>query len=92
MAEGGLGARVDDALLRPALAGADHEDHARAVAGADEDVLGAGRAVHEVPRLQRPLLTLDQEEALAGEDEEVLLVGLAVVHPARLSRLEDAQG
>src|SRR5437867_1729646 len=65
-----------------------HEDDARAVARPDEAVLGAGRAMHEVPRFERPLLALDQQKALAGEDEEVLLVGLTVIPPARLTRLE----
>src|SRR6059058_5647942 len=45
-----LGHGVDDLpLLRPA---ADHENHARPVTRADEDVLGPGRAVEEVPRPQ----------------------------------------
>src|SRR6185295_14397487 len=90
--ERGLGARVDDAgVLGPAVARAGHEDRARPVAGADEDVLGLGRAVHEVPRAQRALVALDDEQAFAREDEEVLLVALAVVDPARLPRLQDRQ-
>jgi hypothetical protein len=44
--------------------------------------------VHEVPRLQPTLLTLDHQNALTGEHEEILLVGLGVVQPARLSRAE----
>src|ERR671922_1506470 len=47
-----------------------------------------GRAVDEVPLLQRPLLALDDEERLAGEYEEVLLIGFPVVHRVRLARLE----
>ena len=44
----------------------------------------------EVPRLERPLLALDQQQALALEDEEVLLLVLAVVHARRLAGLKDA--
>src|SRR5439155_24847220 len=33
----------------------DHQDHARAVAGAHEDMLGAGGTVEEVPRPEEPL-------------------------------------
>ena len=66
---------------------ADHDDRARAVAGADEDVLRHRRAVDEIPRLQAPFLALDHEHALAGDDEEVLLRPLAVVHAGRLARL-----
>src|SRR5512132_1837448 len=51
----------------------------------------AGRAVHEVPRLERPLLTFDEQEALTGKDEEVLLGGLGVVQPFRPSGLENAE-
>jgi hypothetical protein len=39
--------------------------------------------VEEVPRPERPLLALDQQQALAGEDEEVLLGRLGVVQGAR---------
>ena len=77
MTERHLGARIDDArLLRPPLPRARHEDHAGAVSRADEYVLGVRRAVDEVPRPERSLLALDQEQALAGEDEEVLLIRL----------------
>src|SRR5438477_8522277 len=58
---------------------ADHQDRAGLVAGADEDVLGPGRGVEEVPCTQRPLLPLDEQRALAGEDEKVLLLVLRVV-------------
>jgi hypothetical protein len=58
---------------------------------ADEDVLGAGRAVDEVPGLQSALLALDEEQALAGQHEKVLLVRLGVVEPARLSGLDDLE-
>ena len=77
--------------LRPALSRTCHEDHARARPRADEAVLRLRRAVDEVPRLQRPLLALDQQHALPSEDEEVLLVRLAVIPPAGLSRLEHGQ-
>src|SRR4051812_9917734 len=56
---GELRDRVHDLpLLGPPT---DHEDHARRVADADEDVLRPGRAVEEVPRAQDPLLSLDQQ-------------------------------
>ena len=87
--ERNLVARIHDPLLvRPAVAGAGHEDQARAVAGADERVLAVGRTVDEVPRLQVALLALDHQQALAGEHEEVLLVGLAVVAAGHLARLD----
>ncbi len=54
-------------------------------------MLGAGRAMHEVPRAQGPLLTLDEQHALAGEHEEILLIRLAVVHRRRLTGLHDAE-
>jgi 6,7-dimethyl-8-ribityllumazine synthase len=59
-------------------AGVDHEHGARAVAGADEDVLDAHGAV-EVPLAHRALLAFDDRDALAVEDEEVLLHRLGVV-------------
>ena len=65
-----------------------HEDDAWAVPRTDEAVRCPRRAVHEVPRLQPTLLTLDHQNALTGEHEEMLLVGLGVVQPARLSRAE----
>src|SRR3712207_8783479 len=49
------------------------------------------RAVDEVPRSQRALLALDDQERLAGEHEEVLLLGLPVVHAQRLARPEHEQ-
>src|SRR4051812_4267427 len=84
-----LGHRVDDVpVLGPPT---DHEEHARPVAGADEDVLGPGRAVEEVPRPQDALLPLDQQAALARKNEEVLLLRLAVVEAVRLAGLEHVQ-
>src|SRR6185295_4230229 len=77
----GLRDRVDDgAVLAPCAC---HEDHARLLAGADEGVVGPGRAVDEVPGAQRPLLLLHYEQALSGEHEEVLLARLGVVHAGR---------
>jgi len=49
-------------------------------------MLGPRRAVEEVPRAQRPLLPLDDQQALAAEHEEVLLAVLGVVHGHRLAR------
>ena len=57
------------------------------VAGSDDDVLRPGRAVYEVPPLQRPLLALDDEDSLARQ-QEVLLVSLPVVHRHCVTRLE----
>src|SRR6185312_3580436 len=59
---------------------ADGDQEGRAVAGADDDVIGVGRAMQVVPLLHRVLLAFDDRQAFAGEDEEPLLVGLAVVH------------
>src|SRR5215218_6661482 len=91
MTERQLRARVDDALLRPSLSRTGHEDHARPVPRADEAVVCLSGTVDEVPRSERPLLALDQQQAFAGEDEEFLLVGLTVISPTRLLRLEHRQ-
>ena len=77
---------VENLLALPAPTG--HDDHARPVPRADEDVLRHRRAVHEVPRLQPALLAVEDEDALPGDDEEVLLIRLAVVHAVRLAGLE----
>src|SRR2546421_6622959 len=66
----------------------DHQDHARSVAGAQEDVLGPGGTVEEVPRPKDPLLTLDEERALPGENQKILLLRLPVVAAVRLARPE----
>src|SRR4029453_11923131 len=63
--------RIVDRTVRSPRA--DHEDHARAIAGADRDVVRAGRAVQVVPLMHLPLFALDDHDALAGEDEEALL-------------------
>jgi hypothetical protein len=66
-----------------------HQQHrARPIPRTDEDVLGPGGRVNEVPLLQRPLLTFDQQQAFAVEHQEVLLRVLAVVHAIRLARVE----
>src|SRR5919109_4536273 len=67
----------------------DHEDRARAVARADEHMLGARRTVHEVPSAQRALLAVDDRDALAMEDQEVLLDRLAVIEAVPLAGLHD---
>ncbi|MDQ3672634.1 MAG: hypothetical protein M3364_09420 [Actinomycetota bacterium] len=79
---------VEDRAAGSTRAG--HEDDAGAVTCVDDDVLGHGRAVEEVPRPQAPLLPFDEQQALTGEDEEVLLGFLAGVEPVRLPGLEDA--
>src|SRR6266508_998887 len=79
---------VLELLVRPSSP--DHQDHARAGAGADEDVLGPRRAVHKVPLPEPPLLSLDDEQAFPGEDEKILLGAFAVVHAVGLAGLEDA--
>src|SRR5438034_6704456 len=48
-------------------------------------------AVDEVPRLQRALLSFDQQQRLAGENEKVLLLVLLVVPARRLARLHHAE-
>jgi hypothetical protein len=77
---------IDDVL---AGAGPDREDSAKAVARAYEDVIRPGRAVNEVPGLQRALLAFYEQQALALKDEEVFLRALAVVETGRLAGLED---
>src|SRR5206468_8159637 len=68
---------VDDALT--GIAGADADEYTRAITRGHEDVLRPGRAVHEVPRLERTLFALDEEEELEAQHEEVLLPLLCVV-------------
>ena len=77
---------VDRAVRR---AGAEHEDRAGAVPGADQDVLRAGRAVQVVPPAQPPLLALDHRDALAVEHEEAFLVTLGVVPAVGLAGHDD---
>src|SRR5207237_9350079 len=68
-----------------------HQHHARPLAGAHEDVLGPGGTVEEVPWLEEPLLTLDEEPALSGQYEERLLLRLGVVEAVRLARRQDVE-
>ena len=62
-----------------------------AVACADEDVLGPGGAVEEVPLPQEPLLPFDEQRARPGQHEERLLLRLGVVEPVRLARLQHVE-
>jgi hypothetical protein len=55
-------------------AGADHQDRARLIAGADRDVPGSRRAVQVVPGAQPPLLALDDGDALSAQDQKALLL------------------
>src|SRR6478672_10342961 len=89
MPEREVGARIRDGRRR--LARARHEEHARTGSATDERMLSARRAVHEVPRPEGPLLTLDEQQALAGKHEEILLIRLAVVHRRRLTGLDHAE-
>jgi hypothetical protein len=75
-------------VLRPRTG---HQDHARPVAGAHEDMFGPGGTVEEVPRPEEPLLTLDEQPALPEQHEERLLLRLGVVEGVRLARLQDAE-
>jgi hypothetical protein len=69
-----------------------HEEDAWFLAGRDEAMGDAGRAVHEVPSLEVVLLAFDDCDALTGEDEEVLLVvELAMVLRPALAWLEYGQ-
>src|SRR5262245_6435415 len=89
MTEGQLGAWVEQ--TRAGLPRADHEDHAGALSGPDEDVFCPRRAVDEIPCLQAVLLAFDQKEALAREHEKVLLLVLPVVHAVRLAGLDNVE-
>src|SRR5215211_1236476 len=88
--EGELGSWAHDGHLLTAIARA--QDHARAIARTDEGVSRPRRAVHVIPRAQRPLLVFDEQEAFAYEDEEVLLLAsLVVVEAGRLPGRHDAK-
>src|SRR5207248_2201679 len=78
------------AIAGPWAASADHQQDARLVARADEDVRGARRTMDEVPRLQLPLLAFDDQRARAREDDEVLLRRFTVVHRGGVAPAEDA--
>src|SRR6201987_3912325 len=84
---GHLGLRIDDLVGE---AGAEWPGPATTGHRADEDVLGPGRGVDEVPGPERPLLPLNQQQALAVQDDEVLLFVLGVVVAGGLARLQDA--
>ena len=55
-----------------------------------DDVLGAARAMEEVPRPQPALLLFNDQQTLTRHHEKPLLGVLAVVHAHRLAWLEDA--
>src|SRR5262245_23913751 len=76
---------------RRAVARTYREDEARGVAVADDHVVRASGAMHEIPLPKRALLALDDEQRLAGEHEEVLLVVLPVVHRHRLPRSQPGE-
>src|SRR5439155_4461473 len=79
--------RIDDLLMS---ASTDGEDGGRPLTRADENVIGPGGAMDEIPLLQRAFLTLDQQQGLAEEDKEVLLCRLAVIQAGRLPGREHA--
>ena len=54
--------RLVDGIPRRPLSCAHGQDDRGCVSGADDDVLRSRRAVEEVPRLQRALLTFDDEQ------------------------------
>ena len=66
------------------------EDRAGPVARADKDVIGPGRAVDEIPRLQAAFLPLDDQKTFTPQDKEILLGILAVVEARGLAGLEHA--
>ena len=63
--------RVDDRL--PFSPGARRQHERRPRARSDDHVLGAGRAVEEVPLPERAFFPVDEQQAFAGKDEEILL-------------------
>ena len=85
VARGELGHRIEHLLVLRPRAG--HQDRARPLPGADEDVFGTGRTVDEVPLPQQSFRTLNQQPAFAGEHEERLLLRLGVVETIGLTRL-----
>jgi len=86
---GGLGWKVDEPFPREA-ARTDRQDDAGTFPSAHDHVRSPGWAVHEVPRLERALLVLDDQHAGPGQNEKVLLGVLTVVVAETLARLEDA--
>ena len=67
---------IDDPA--PLRAGTDHDDDARAVACADEDMLRHRRAVDEVPGFQAALLAFDYSRRLAEYVGALALATLGV--------------
>src|SRR5690242_8781257 len=92
MSDGSGVDRVRTPVLAPRVSASAHREHeAGRGAGRDDRVVCAGRAVHEVPGPQRPLLAFDDQDRLTGQDEEVLLIGLPVIHRHRLTGGEPCQ-
>src|SRR4051794_8971192 len=85
---GRLGGDVDGAAADASAPGTDRDDDRRPAAGTHDHVIRAPRDMDEVPRPQRPLLLLDDQDALARDDEEALLGVLAVVHADPLTGLK----
>src|SRR5881398_2373522 len=84
-----LGGEVADRVVSLVLAPrSDHQHGARALARADEDVLGACGTVDEVPLPKPALLSFEDQDALSVQHQEVLLHGLPVVAAVWLSGLE----
>src|SRR5207247_10263558 len=80
---------IADVRVPPPRAG--HQDHARLVTGADEDVLRPGRTVKEAPLPEQAFLTLDEQSALPRQHQERLLLRLSVVEAVRLTRGQDME-
>lgn len=75
--------RLVDGIARAAFARTDGEDERGLRARAHDHMLRLRRTMDEVPRPQRTLLTLDDQQAFAAQDEKVLLARLFVVHRHR---------
>lgn len=73
-----IGYRIHDTA---AAASTDCDHHSRAMATANDHVLGSGRAMEVVPTGQSSLPALYYQQTFAGQDKEPLLSVLAVVHP-----------
>jgi hypothetical protein len=58
----------------PAAASTEGQNQGGLVAGADDRVRRSTGAVEEIPGLQRPFVSLHQQQTLACDDEEALLV------------------
>jgi hypothetical protein len=75
--------RLVDGVARSALARTDGEHERRLDGCADDHVLRLRWTMDEVPRVERTLLTLDDQQTFAAQDEEILLAWLFVVHRHR---------